>query len=79
MKASSLFKKYVWMVDTIRRAKRITLAELNDRWLHTYLSEGVPLSRTTFNRHRAEVEEIFGVTIGCDGDNCYYIVDNELL
>ena len=79
MKASSLFKKYVWMVDTIRRAKRITLAELNDRWLHTYLSEGVPLSRTTFNRHRAEVEEIFGVTIGCDGDNCYYIVDNDLL
>ena len=31
MKASSLFKQYVWMVDTIKRAKRITLAELNDR------------------------------------------------
>lgn len=79
MKASLLFKKYVWMVDTIRRAQRITLSELNDRWLHTSMSEGVPLSRTTFNRHRAEVEEIFDITIECDGNNCYYIEDNDLL
>lgn len=34
MKASSLFKQYVWMVDTIRRAKRITLAELKLEELH---------------------------------------------
>lgn len=79
MKASSLFKQYVWLVDTIRRARRITLSELGDRWLQTDLSEGVPLSRTTFNRHRAAVEEIFGVTIGCDADNRYYIVDSDLL
>lgn len=77
MKASSLFKQYVWMVDTIRRAKRITLAELNDRWQRTVLSEGMPLSRSTFNRHRAEIEEIFDVIIGCGGDNCYYIVDDD--
>ena len=77
MKASSLFKQYVWMVDTIRRAKRITLAELNDRWQRTALSEGMPLSRSTFNRHRAEIEEIFDIMIGCDSDNCYYIVDND--
>ena len=74
-KASSLFKQYVWLVDTIRRARRISLADLSDRWQLTDLSEGTPLSRTTFNRHRAAVEEIFGITIGCDADNRYYIVD----
>lgn len=79
MKASALFKQYVWLVDTIRRAKRITLAELNDRWQRTVLSEGQPLSRSTFTRHRAAIEEIFNVVIGCDGDNCYYIEDNDLL
>ena len=67
------------MVDTIRRAKRITLAELNDRWQRTVLSEGQPLSRSTFNRHRAEIEEIFDVIIKCDADNRYYIEDDELL
>ena len=79
MKASILFKQYVWLVDTIQRCKRITLAELNERWLRTELSEGRPLSRTTFNRHRSEVEEIFGIIIGCDADNRYYIVNSNLL
>lgn len=79
MKASLLFKQYVWLVDTIRRARRISLADLSDRWQLTDLSEGMPLSRTTFNRHRAAVEEIFGITIGCDADNKYYIVDGDLL
>jgi REP element-mobilizing transposase RayT len=79
MKASLLFKQYVWLVDTIQRCKRITLADLNERWLRTELSEGRPLSRTTFNRHRNEVEEIFGITIGCDADNRYYIVNSNLL
>lgn len=79
MKTPSIFKQYVWMVDTIRRAKRITLADLSDRWQITDLSEGKPLSRTTFNRHRAAVEEIFGITIGCDADNRYYIIESDLL
>ena len=79
MNASFLFKQYVWLVDTIQRCKRITLADLNERWLRTELSEGRPLSRTTFNRHRNEVEEIFGITIGCDADNRYYIVNSNLL
>lgn len=74
-KASSLFKQYVWLVDTLRRARRISLADLSDRWQLTDLSEGTPLNRTTFNRHRAAVEDIFGITIGCDADNRYYIVD----
>ena len=78
-KAAVLFKQYVWLVDTIRRARRITLADLSDRWSRSEFSEGAAFSRTTFNRHRAAVEEIFGITIGCDADNKYYIVDSNLL
>lgn len=77
MKASEVFKQYVWLVDTIRRARRISLAELSQRWQKTDLSNGNPLVRSTFNRHREAVEEIFGITIACDADNRYYIVDNE--
>ena len=75
MSTSGLFKKYVWLVDTIRRERRISLSELNVRWQRTALSEGLPLSRTSFNRHRNAVEEILGITIGCDADNRYYILD----
>lgn len=79
IRAAVLFRQYVWLVDTIRRARRITLADLCERWARTEFSEGTPLSRTTFNRHRAAVEDIFGITIGCDADNRYYIVDSDIL
>jgi len=45
MKASLLFKEYVWIVDTIRRAGHITLRQLNERWLDTTLSDGTPSCR----------------------------------
>ena len=78
MKASSLFKEYVRLGTTIRRAGRITLREINERWLRTEMSEGIPYSRTTFRRHRAEVEEMFDIIIDCDGENRYYIEDTDL-
>ena len=79
MKASILFKQYVWLVDTIRRAGRITLREITERWLRTEMSEGIPYSRTTFRRHREEVEEMFGIIIDCDNENRYFIDDPSLM
>ena len=79
MKASLLFKQYVWLVDTIRRAGRITLNCINHHWLRTEMSEGIPYSRTTFRRRRQEVEEMFGIVIDCDNDNRYYIDDPSLM
>ena len=78
MKASALFKEYVWLVGTISRAGRITLREINERWLRTEMSEGIEFSRTTFRRHRAEVEEMFGIIIDCDSENRYSIDDMEM-
>lgn len=79
MKASTLFKEYVWLVDIIRRTGRISLRDINERWTRTEMSEGIPFSRTTFRRHRQEVEEMFGLTIKCDSTNRYYIDDHSLM
>ena len=35
-----LFKEYIWLVETIHKAGKITLAELNERWLETEMSGG---------------------------------------
>lgn len=43
------------------------------------MSEGVPFSRTTFRRHRQEVEDVFGIIIDCDADSRYYIEDTSLM
>ena len=58
MSTLSLFKEYIWLVETIHKARKITLAELNERWLETEMSGGVTISRTTFYKHRCEVEEL---------------------
>ena len=42
MKIPTLFKEYIWLVNTIRRAKRISLAEINEKWINTDMSGGIP-------------------------------------
>jgi hypothetical protein len=56
MKPSGIFKQYIWIINTIYRSKYITLQELNERWVQTEMSEGMPMNRITFNRHRAAIE-----------------------
>lgn len=72
------FKEYIWLVNTIRRARRITFAEINERWVETDMSGGVELARSTFNRHKDAIEDIFGIYIDCDRQNGYqYYIGND--
>ena len=47
--AKNLLNKYVWLVDTIYRAGKITYEEISRRWLDNDLSEGKPLPLRTFH------------------------------
>lgn len=78
MKIPAKFKEYIWLVNTIRKARRITFAEINERWLETEMSEGIELARSTFNRHKDAIEDIFGIYIDCDRQNGYkYFIGND--
>ena len=80
MRVPALFKEYIWLVNTIRKADDdgITFAEINEKWLETELSEGVELARSTFNRHKDAIEDIFGIIIDCNRLNGYrYFISNE--
>ena len=75
------FKEFIWLVNTIYKARKISLNEINERWLKTEMSEGVEMSRTTFFRHRNAIEDIFGINIDCDrkAGNKYFIGNREVL
>ena len=78
MKAADLFKQYIWLTDTIYRAGKITLQELNELWLKTDMSGGIPMTRFYFNRHRIAIEDIFGINIECHRKGGYeYCIENE--
>ena len=78
MKIPSLFKEYIWLIETIKRNGRMTLGEISDLWRQKEESDGQELSRTTFNRHRDSILDIFGVIIECDRKDGYrYYIENE--
>lgn len=81
MKAQQLFREYTWLVDTIRKARKISFAEINERWMESDMGGGKPIPRATFSRHRIDIEEMFGLLIGCDATDGYryYIANPEVL
>lgn len=81
MKTSEMFKEYIWLLNTLNQAGKISFAEINKRWLRTELSGGVDIPRTTFNRHKDAIEDIFGIIIDCDKKDGfkYYIANKSVL
>lgn len=81
MKIPTLFKEYIWLIETINRAGKISFADINKKWQRKEESGGVEFSRTTFNRHRDAILDMFGVIIDCDRKDGYryYISNKEVL
>ena len=78
MKTYDLFKEYLWLVDILHRKGHLKLEEINELWLKTEMSEGVPIARSTFNRHRDAILDMFGIIIECDRkDGFRYFIFNE--
>ena len=73
-------QKYIWLIDTVRRAGKISLEEISDRWERNKdLSDYKPLSRSTFNRWKDAIFSQFGIIISCQraGGYLYYIENPE--
>lgn len=79
-----LIRRYVWLVDTIRRAGNITLEEINQKWMEERtlrLEDEEEIPERTFHRHRQAIADIFGIDILCNryNGNTYYIENEEAL
>ena len=57
---SELLQKYIWLVQTFIRAGEdgLSLQEISDKWESRFDSQ---YSRRTFNNHRMDVEDVFGI------------------
>ncbi|MGL5957630.1 MAG: WYL domain-containing protein, partial [Phocaeicola sp.] len=74
-----LFHRYVWLVDIIFRAGRVTFEEINNRWVNSSLnSTGEDFPLKTFHNHKIAISEMFDIDIECDKRNGYtYYIDNS--
>ena len=81
-RGQTLINKYVWVIETIYRAKKISFKELNERWLNDReISRGVDLSKRTFANWCYAIGDMFGVDIENEnrGEYRYYIENVEAL
>ena len=79
--AKNTVNKYVWLVETIYKAKKISFEDINKRWLENDMSEGDALSIRTFHKWRIAIEEMFGLVIENEqgGQYRYYIQNADEL
>jgi hypothetical protein len=78
--AKDLFNRYIWLVDAIYRAEKITFEEIGEKWLRSELNEkGEEIPLRTFHNHRKAIEKLFDINIECDkrGGYVYYIENVE--
>ena len=75
-----MMKRYVWLINTIYRAKRISFKDINERWRNDFdMSRGEDLSIRTFKRWSDNIWNLFGLIISNEhcGDYCYFIENIE--
>ena len=78
-RGQSLITKYVWVIETIYKAGKISFKELNKRWLRDEISRGVDIPKRTFDNWRYVIFDMFGITIANEnrGEYRYYIKHEE--
>lgn len=74
--AANIFGRYVWLIDILRRYKRLTFQEISSLWQGSGLSYGEKLPLRTFHNHQKAIKDIFDVYIECDKKDGYrYYID----
>ncbi|MCM1153187.1 MAG: WYL domain-containing protein [Muribaculum sp.] len=68
-----LVRRYVWMVDILKRHGHLSRREISELWLKADVGDGNPLPERTFFHYRRAIEEIFHIDILCDAEGRYYI------
>ena len=76
MKPAQIFQQYVWIINTLRNKKSMTFEQLNRKWMDSEVADGNPLQRSSFNRHRDAILDMFGIIIDCDQKTYKYFIAN---
>lgn len=73
------FQRYVWLVDTLYSFGPLTKAEIDRKWMNSYVNNNHEsgIHERTFHRDLRAIESIFDVEIRCNrSTNQYFITTN---
>lgn len=74
MARADYYNRYVWLMNTLLRERKITFERISRLWEDDWCTA---LPKRTFHQYRTAVERMFDVVIGCDVHNGYqYYISN---
>lgn len=77
MYQTQTIRQCLWLLSAIKQKGRITLKELQQKWIDDQM--GGTLYRSSFNRYRDTIFELFGLVMDCDEKYRYYFANpNEM-
>lgn len=78
-----LIKRYLWLIDTLKRGGEMTFDEISAKWDKSSINDnGSELTKRTFYNHCQAIARHFGIDIECRrgrGLNRYYITNLEAI
>lgn len=78
-----LLKRYLWLIDTLKRNGEMTFEEISDKWYSSAVNDnGSVLTKRTFYNHCQAIARHFGIDIECRrgrGLNQYRITNPEAI
>ena len=77
VKPAQIFHQYIWIINTFRAYRQLTFEELNQKWQEDQVADGNALQRSSFNRHRDAILDMFGIIIDCDKRTYKYYISNQ--
>lgn len=80
--ASAQYNRYIWLVDTIRSAGKITRAEIDRKWSYSHYNENheSTFPDRSFFRCKKDIQTIFDIEIKCKRSregSVYYIANPD--
>ena len=76
MKPAQIFRQYIWIINTLKAHHKLTFEQLNQKWQDDAVADGNPLQRSSFNRHRDAILDMFGIIIDCTPKTYRYFISN---
>ena len=76
MKPAQIFHQYIWIINTLKAHGQMTFEALNQKWQEDRIADGNTLQRSSFNRHRDAIMDMFGIIIACDQKTYRYYISN---
>jgi len=77
MKTAKILNHNIWIINKLRAHGGLTFDEIRRKWQEDKMSDGNALARSSFNRYRDAISDMFGIVIECEPKTYRYYIKNQ--